>query len=398
MTSKIHGNLKRDLEEELKTLSGYYPVVTVLGPRQSGKTTLTRLAFPEKPYVNLEAPDIRAAALFDPRSFFDQYPEGAILDFIQHCPELLSYIQQIIDSRSETGLFILTGSHQPSLIAAMTQSLAGRTGLLTLLPLSMMELKRSDLLENTMEEIAYKGFYPRIFKAGIPATKFYRDYLETYVQRDVRQIAAIKDLRQFHLFLKLCAGRTGQLINMNTLSTEVGVSSHTVKHWLSILEASFIIRILPPYFENTGKRLTKSPKLYFIDTGLCCFLLDIHTSQQLAQHPLRGSIFETMIVADQLKQAINTGKDYTFYFYRDSSGHEVDLLYQTSEGWVGCEIKASKTFNPIFFKGLKYLSSNLSGNLCESKVIYLGDTMRFKIGYAENFKEIGDLKAKPDVD
>jgi predicted AAA+ superfamily ATPase len=397
MTSKLHENLKRDLEKELKTLSQYYPVVTVLGPRQSGKTTLTRLSFPKKPYVNLEAPDTRAAALFDPRGFFGQYPEGAILDEIQHCPELLSYIQEIIDHRSETGIFILTGSHQPSLIASMTQSLAGRTGLLTLFPLSIKELQSADLLESTMEEIAYNGFYPRIFKSAIPPTKFYRDYLETYVQRDVRQLAAIKDLRQFHLFLKLCAGRTGQLINMNTLATEVGVSSHTIKHWISILEASFVIRILPPYFENIGKRLVKSPKLYFVDTGLCCFLLDIRTPQQLNQHPLRGSIFETMIVMDQLKQSINTGKDYTFYFYRDSAGHEVDLLYQTPKGWVGCEIKASKTFNPNFFKGLKYLTSTLSENLYQSKVIYLGDTMRFQIGVAENFKEIGDLKAKPDA-
>lgn len=386
MTSILHENLKRDLEHELKALAQYYPIVTVLGPRQSGKTTLTRLSFPEKPYVNLEAPDVRAAALFDPNSFFDRYPQGAILDEIQHCPELLSYIQVIVDDRSETGLFILTGSHQPSLVAAMTQSLAGRTGILTLLPFSMAELNFANILDETMEEIACKGFYPRIFKTLIPATKFYRDYLETYVQRDVRQMVAIKDLRQFHLFLKLCAGRTGQLVNMNTLALEVGVSSHTVKHWISILEASFIIRILPPYFANIGKRLTKSPKIYFVDTGLCCFLLDIQTPQQLAHHPLRGSIFENLVVMDKIKQFINTGKDYAFYFYRDSAGHEVDLLYQTPEGWVGCEIKASKTFNPHFFKGLTYLNATLPEGLHQQKIIYLGDSLSFNLGDVENFK------------
>src|SRR3990167_7093979 len=263
---------KRELEKEIKEIVKGYPILTVIGPRQSGKTTTVKYLFPEKKYVNLEFPDVRALALNDPRAFLEQFPDGAILDEIQRVPELLSYIQPIVDEKDIKGMFILTGSHQLELQQAISQSLSGRTALLTLLPLSLKEIENSKI-DISLNEWILKGGYPRIYKENLDPFKAYRNYFQTYVERDVRQVIQVKDLIQFERFVQILAGRVGQILNMEEIGGEVGISSHTVKHWISILEASFIIFRLPPYFENLGKRVIKSPKLYFNDVGLLCYLL-----------------------------------------------------------------------------------------------------------------------------
>ena len=288
---------KKDIETELKELAKQYPIVTVIGPRQSGKTTLVKHAFPKKLYANLEFPDIREMALSDPRGFLEQFPDGAILDEIQRAPQLLSYIQPLVDGRDEKGMFILTGSHQVELQEAVSQSLAGRTALLTLLPMTLLELKNAGF-NLSVNEWLLKGGYPRIYKEGLDPTKAYRNYFQAYVERDLRLLIQVKDLMQFERFIQILAGRIGQIINMEEIVGEVGISSHTVKHWISILEASFIVFRLPPYFENFGKRAIKSPKIYFNDVGLASYLLGIQNETQITRDPLRGNLFENALILE----------------------------------------------------------------------------------------------------
>ena len=361
----------RSLISELESLAKDYPIVTVMGPRQSGKTTLVRNVFPNKPYANLEALDVREAADLDPRGFLEKYPEGAILDEIQRAPKLLSYIQIIVDEAEQKGMFILTGSHQVELHQAITQSLAGRTALLNLLPMSLKELSLAGF-EMTLDEAIFKGGYPRVFNDELNPTKAYRNYFQTYVERDLRQLIQIKNLTQFQHLVRICAGRIGQIINLEGIGNDVGISSNTVKEWLSILEASFILIRLYPYYENFGKRMIKSPKLYFTDVGLATYLLGIENIEQLVRDPLRGNLVENLVLLELYKSRYNQGLDPQLFFYRDTHGHEVDLIFQTGNQLVPIEIKAAKTFNKEFLKNLIYFQKLVGERCKEGFLIYAG--------------------------
>lgn len=357
---------------ELIELAKDYPIITILGPRQSGKTTLVRHIFPQKAYVNLEALDIQALAAMDPRGFLEQYPNGAILDEIQRVPDLLSYIQVIVDEVQPKGMFILTGSHQLEFHQAITQSLAGRTAILSLLPMSLKELSKAGI-ELTVEEALLKGGYPRIFKDDLDPTKAYRNYFQTYIERDLRQLIQVKDLNQFQRFVKVCAGRIGQIFNAESIGNDVGVSSNTIKEWISILEASFVLFRLQPYFENFGKRIIKSPKIYFYDVGLATYLLGIENTEQLSRDPLRGHLIENLVILELMKDRLNKGLDPQLYYFRDTHGHEVDVIFQSGRQLIPIEIKASKTFNKDFLKNIEFFK-NLTNERCGiGALIYTGN-------------------------
>lgn len=363
--------LTRHIEPELISLSQQYPVVTVLGPRQSGKTTVVRKTFPKKPYVNLEDPETRGLAHDDPRGFLGQFPDGAVLDEIQREPTLLSYIQVRVDENPEPGQFILTGSHQPELHAVISQSLAGRTALLTLYPFSMAEMK--DVYDTTNpDRLIVEGFFPRLYDPGQTHAKAHANYIATYLERDVRQITQIKDLMSFQKFLHLCAGRVGQLLNMNGLANDVGVSSNTIKQWISVLQASFMVVLLPPFYENVGKRLMKSPKLYFTDVGLASYLLGIRTPEQAQRDPLRGSLFENLVVMEFYKHLCNQGIVPELYFYRDHTGQEVDIVYKHDQAFYNVEIKSSETYQRTMLKSLRAFSE-LVTLPCHNSLVYAGE-------------------------
>lgn len=363
---------KRDLEAELKELAKGYPVVMVMGPRESGKTTIVEHAFPEKKYANLEYPDVRALAQNDPRGFLDQFPDGAILDEIQRLPQLLSYIQPLVDKKDQKGMFILTGSHQLDLQEAISQSLAGRTAVLTLLPLNLAELGNAGI-DLSLNQWILKGGYPRIYKENLDPTKAYRNYFQTYVERDLRQVIQVKDLIQFERFVQILAGRIGQILNMEEIGGEVGISSHTVKHWISILEASFIIFRLHPYFDNFGKRIIKSPKLFFNDVGLASYLLGIENEIQLNRDPLRGNLFENAIILELKKYRLNRGMDPSLFYYRDTLKNEVDVIYKKGHELIPIEIKSSKTFHIEFIKKLEFFQKIAKTRVSCSYLIYAGD-------------------------
>ena len=363
---------RRFLTKELTELAKQYPVVTVIGPRQSGKTTLVRHVFPGKPYVNLEALDTQEMARSDPRSFLGRYPEGAIFDEIQRVPPLLSYIQLIVDERQRKGMFILTGSHQLELHQAITQSLAGRTALLNLLPMSLAELTEAGV-ELSLDEAVFKGGYPRIFNDKLDPTKAYRNYFQTYIERDLRQLIHVKDLVQFQRFVRLCAGRIGQLLNLEGLGNEVGVSSPTIKEWVSLLEASFIAIRLQPYYENFGKRIIKSPKLYFTDVGLATYLLGIENIDQLSRDPLRGHLVENLVLLELIKARLNQGLDPQLYYFRDTHGHEIDCIFQSANNLIPIEIKAAQTFTKDFLKNLYFFQNSVGDRCKKGFLIYAGD-------------------------
>ncbi len=355
----------------IQDLATKYPVVTLLGPRQSGKTTLVRRAFPKKPYVNMEDADNRSLATLDPKSFMQTYPDGAILDEVQRTPHLLSYIQVKVDEEDRKGMFILTGSHQAALHSAVSQSLAGRTSLLRLLPLSLQEMRNANI-SDPLEAIILKGGYPKIYKENLPISNAYSSYFQTYVERDVRQILQVKDVIQFERFIKLTASRIGQLVNYASLASDVGVSAVTIKEWIAVLEATYILIRLEPYFENFGKRLIKSPKLYFADTGLACHLLGIDTTEQLTKDPLYGNLFENWVVVELMKARFNQAMDPRLYFYRDVSGREIDLLFQQGSRLIPIEIKSSKTFSSSFLAGLKYFHEQTPQKAEGGALIYAG--------------------------
>ncbi|MCP5492667.1 MAG: ATP-binding protein [Chlamydiales bacterium] len=363
---------QRRLQKEVLELAQGLPVVTITGPRQSGKTTLVRHCFPNKPYINLESPDVRNAAIADPRGFFSRLPDGAILDEIQRAPELLSYIQVIVDEAKKKGMFILTGSQQIEVHEAISQSLAGRVGLLQLLPMSLGELSNAGF-DLTIDQALVQGGYPRIFADQLNPTKVYRSYFETYIERDLRQVIQVKDLSLFQNFMMLCAGRIGQVVNFVSLSNDVGVSVNTIKQWLSILEASFVIIRLRPYFENFGKRLVKSPKLFFSDTGLAAFLLGIENAEQMRRDPLRGNLMENLVFLELYKARINQGLDPRLYYFRDSSGNEVDFIYQRARELIPIEVKAAQTYHSSFFKTLEYFKKVVKNRCPKGYVIYAGD-------------------------
>jgi predicted AAA+ superfamily ATPase len=363
--------IQREIMPELLESSRSYPIVTILGPRQSGKTTLAKLAFPGKTYVNLEAPDERQFALTDPRRFLERFTEGAILDEIQRAPELLSYLQTIVDEEKQNGRFVLTGSHQLELQESITQSLAGRTGMLHLYPLSLSELKGvSNQL--SLDEQMMHGGYPRIYEHHIAPLRYYRDYTQTYLERDLKQITQVKDLDQFQRFLYLCAARVGCLVDYTSFANELGISRHTIKHWISVLKASFIIVTLPPYFENFGKQIIKSSKLYFTDVGLLCYLLGIQEAIQIERHPLRGQIFENLVLLELIKNDVNRGIEPRLFFYRDNNQNEVDIIKPKGSDLIAIEIKSSQTFNKAFLKpGEKFKSFAKNRNV-QKAVIYSG--------------------------
>lgn len=354
-----------------------YPVVTVLGPRQSGKTTLCRMAFPDKPYVNLEQPDVRDFAQQDPKAFLAQYPDGAVLDEIQNVPTLLSWLQVLTDADPRKGRFVLTGSHQLQVNAHITQSLAGRTAVLELLPLSLSELAAvgdgATVGPDDVNQMMLQGGYPRIHAQDLPPEVMLSDYFATYVERDVRQLINLRHLREFGQCVRLLAGRTGQLLNQTSLGNEVGVSSNTITQWLSLLEASFLVFSLAAWSVNIGKRLVKSPKVYFYDVGLACWLLGIKTVEQLQHHPLRGALFENLVVLEVMKSLRNQGLRDPLYFFRDSNGLEVDLLLEHADGVQLIEIKASQTVAAPLFKNLRTVSALLGERVKSQHLVYGGD-------------------------
>lgn len=365
-------SIKREITAELLHCSKEYPVITLIGPRQSGKTTLVKNVFFKHSYVNLENPEIKKIAVDDPKTLLAHYPPPVIFDEIQNVPELLSWIQVIVDEKPDKkAQFILTGSHQMQLRQSVTQSLAGRTALLTLLPFSMLEL--SDYVNKTERSaMILNGFMPRLHDQNIRRERFYRDYYLTYVERDVRKLISIENQNAFELFLRLLAGRVGNEINYTDISNQVGISSVQIKKWISILEASFIIFRLPPYYTNFGKRLTKSPKIYFIEVGLAAYLLGIENEQQLERDPAFGGLFENMIIAEALKQRLNVGKDPALHFFRDHHQNEVDLLYTVDGNTTPVEIKSSRTYNSEFTKGIKYFQK-ISKTNNRGLVMYDGD-------------------------
>ncbi len=379
--------IKREISKYLLAISKKYPVVTITGPRQSGKTTLAKSVFNKKKYINLEAIDTREFAVNDPRGFLKRLPNGAILDEIQRAPLLLSYIQEIVDEKNINGMFILTGSQQFEVTNSINQSLAGRTALLKLLPFTISEVSKNYSVTE-VNELLYKGFYPRIYDKNLNPTQAYADYYETYVERDLRQLSEIKNLSAFNKFVKLCAGRSGQLLNLNNLGNDVGISHTTAREWLTILEASYIVFLLEPLHKNIKKRLVKSPKLYFYDVGLASFLLGIENIAHLETHPLRGNLFENLIIIEALKYRYNSGRTNNLNFYRDNTGNEVDLIYNIGNNAIPFEIKAGETLVKDFFKGLniyekifpKFSSDNFS-----KYVIYGGN----------NSQTRGNIKIKP---
>ena len=364
--------IKRDIQKELVKSSSEYPVTTIIGPRQSGKTTLVQMAFPDKKYFSLEDPDIRMAAEADPRAFLNQLENGAILDEIQRLPILLSYIQGFVDKKRRPGQFILTGSHQPLLQEAISQSLAGRTAMLTLWPFSFSELRRYEMKLEAFDLIV-KGFFPRLHENGLESRRFYNAYVQTYVERDLRSLVQLRDLSLFQKFLLLLAGRVGRVVNFASLSNDLGVSGTTVKNWLNVLKASYVVFELPPYFENIRKRVVKSPKIYFTDPGLAAFLLGIHSEKQAARDPLRGGLYENLAVVEIIKGALNKGIRPDVYFYRDSNGREVDLIIREDGRLTGVEIKSASTFSKEFLKGLEFFKNLGLSNTTPGVVLYNGD-------------------------
>lgn len=346
--------IKREIESELKILVTEYPVVTILGPRQAGKTTLAKNILTDYEYSNLESPEEREFAEIDPKAYLFQFKKNVIIDEIQRVPKLLSYIQVIVDQNKKNGQFVLTGSHQLQLQEAITQSLAGRTALLNLLPLSLSELENTKYKKNSFEAYAISGFMPRIYDQAQRPTTAYSNYYQTYIERDLKQLINIRDLSLFEKFFKILAGRVGQISDLSSLANDVGVDSKTISKWLSILEASYIIFKLPPFYENFGKRVIKSPKYYFTDIGLLCFILGITKENQVSRDPLVGHIFENLIVIECLKYLYNKGEIANIYFFRDSNGNEVDLLIKKGRDFIPIEIKSSSTFSKKQLKGLEY--------------------------------------------
>ena len=361
----------RQIARELAATANEFPVVTIIGPRQAGKTTLARMQFPNHAYANLEAPDIRMLATSDPHAFFSQFPPPVIIDEIQRVPELLSTIQVLADSSPQRGQYILTGSHQLRLQEAVAQSLAGRTALLRLLPLSISELKATGIT-HTRDEFIYQGFMPRLYNEKVNPTRLYRNYCQTYIERDIRQMINLRRLIDFENFMRLLAGRVGQILNLSSLSNDVGVSSTTLKEWLSVLEASHTIFRLNPYFENFGKRIIKSPKIYFTDVGLASYLLGIESPALATRDPLIGNLFENMVVIEALKARLNAGKEPELYFYRDNKGNEVDLLFRQNRQLIPIEIKSAMTFNPEFAKGIAQFQK-IASSAQKGHIIYAGN-------------------------
>lgn len=365
--------ITRIMQEKLIDLAGKYPVVSVIGPRQSGKTTLVRATFPEKRYLSLEDPDTREFAQSDPRGFLTTHSDSVILDEVQRVPQLFSYIQTIVDRGQQSGQFVLTGSNNYLLQENLSQTLAGRVAILKLLPLSIEEIVNAGYQTNNYEEYIFKGLYPRIYDHLLNPEIWYANYIQTYIERDVRLIKNISDIGAFQRFIKLCAGRIGQLLNLSSLGNDCGISHNTAKSWLSILESSFIVFLLQPHYENFSKRLVKQPKIYFYDPGLAASLLGIESEGQLNTHYLKGGLFESFIIAELTKYRFNRSLEPQIYFWRDNKGSEVDCIIEFQNSLIPVEIKAGKTINLDYFKMLSYWSSLAAGKAGSSFLIYGGN-------------------------
>lgn len=374
----------RVLEPHLREVSARYPVVTVTGPRQSGKSTLCRIAFPDKPYVSLETPSQRSFAMEDPLGFLAQFPNGAIFDEFQRVPDLPSYLQGLIDDDPAPGRYILTGSHHLALAHSVSQSLAGRAAFLNLLPMSRDEIESFPDHPRDRIESIWSGSYPRIFDRHLPPGEWLANYIASYVERDVRQIVNIGDLTAFQTFLRMCAGRSGQLLNLASLGSDCGISHTTAKSWISVLEASWIAFRLPPFHANLGKRLIKTPKLYFYDTGLLCSLLGISAPAQLVSHPLQGAVFENWVVTEVVKHLLHRGQSVPLTFFRDQHGHEVDLLVERVGRLAAVEVKSSSTPMASHFDGLASLRELLARNShaanFEALIVYGGESQARSAG------------------
>lgn len=350
-----------------------FPVLAITGPRQSGKTTLARAVFADKPYVSLEDPEEREFADADPRGFLARFPEGALFDEAQRCPDLFSYLQGVVDERRRMGEFILTGSRQFGLMSNIAQSLSGRAGVLQLLPLSLAELNEGGKLPAALDAAMFQGSYPALYDRPVSPGDWFPNYVSTYVERDVRQLLAVRDLSLFQRFLKMCAARSGQLLNLSALAADCGISHVTAREWLTVLEASYIVYLLRPYHRNFGKRLVKMPKLYFLDTGLMAYLLGIRDANTLATHASRGALFETLVVSEWIKRQFNTGQTAELYFWRDSAGHEVDLLVPQGERFTPVEIKSGATFSGDWTAALRKLSALFGDAALPPGIVFGGE-------------------------
>ena len=366
--------IPRKLANKLLELSKGFPVVSLTGPRQSGKTTLVKSVFSDYTYVSLENTDTVLAAQEDPRRFLAAHQDsGVIIDEAQRAPELFSYLQGIVDASKKMGRYILTGSQNFLLLENITQSLAGRTAIVHLLPFSADEIKPAKLLGDSLDKTMFKGMYPPLYDRPVAPTDFYPSYIETYLERDVRSIKNIGSLALFRKFIQLCAGRCGQLLNMTCLGNEIGVDHKTIRSWISVLEASFIIFLLQPYHRNWNKRLVKQPKLYFYDTGLLCSLLNLRNADDLANHHLRGSIYENYVITEHLKGQLHAGIKPSVYFWRDHSGHEVDMIVEQGTTLKAIEIKSTTTLNPELFKGLRWFSKQANLPPDDCVLVYGGE-------------------------
>jgi uncharacterized protein len=362
----------------IKAAKGY-PVVAITGPRQSGKTTLSRMVFADKPYTTLEDPDQLDFALSDPRGFLQQFPKGAVLDEIQRAPKLFSYIQGIVDEQRKPGLFILTGSQHFGLLAQVSQTLAGRVATLELLPFSFPELKAAGLSIASLDQLLFQGQYPALYDRHLDPLDWYADYIRTYVERDVRQITAVQDLNLFQTFVRLCAARVGQVLDVASIANDAGVAHNTARAWISVLEASYVVYRLTPHHRNFSKRLIKRPKLYFYDTGLVARLLGIRSPEELRHHPLRGSLFESWVVSEVCKWRFHNRQPLPIHFWREHKGKEIDLLIDVGNKVVAVEVKAGATINSDFFRDLEYYRNLVSGYLKASFLVYGGDQRQTRL-------------------
>ena len=364
--------IPRQAAATLVSLAKGFPIVAVTGPRQSGKTTLVQAVFPEKPYVSLEEPDKLELLVSDPRGFLANYPDGAVIDEAQRFPGLFSYLQTLVDRRKKSGLFILTGSQQFGLLSKISQSLAGRTGLVELLPFSLKELTAARIRLSAPPAQIYRGFYPPIYDRKLSPDQWYPNYVLTYLERDVRNILNVRNLSSFQKFLRMCAGRSGQLLNLSSLASDCGITHNTALSWISVLEASYIVFLLRPHHKNFGKRLVKSPKIFFYDSGLAAWLLNIQGPDHLAIHPQRGSLFEGFIISELIKDRFNRGLTSNLYFWRNNLGDEIDVVIDLGTRLVPVEIKSGETLNPDYFRGLKKWKKMTSDAAGPSYLVYGG--------------------------
>jgi predicted AAA+ superfamily ATPase len=365
--------IPRTAQSTLLRLAQGFPIVVITGPRQSGKTTLAQATFPDKPYLSLEDPDIRAVAESDPRRLLASYPDGAVLDEAQRAPQLFSYLQTHVDANLRPGMFVLTGSQQFGLLSRITQSLAGRVGIVQLLPFSLVELQAVGRLPEKTDTLLYRGCYPPLYDRALSPGDWFAGYVTTYVERDLRRLISVRDLSAFQRFVKMCAARTGQLLNLSALAADSGISHNTASAWISVLEASYLVHLLRPHYRNFNKRLVKMPKLYFCDAGLAAWLAGIRRMEDLVFHPLRGAIFETLVVGEFLKRCWHDGMPSNLYFWRDSKGLEIDLLLEQGDVLTPVEIKSGETIASDYLDNLKKWAA-LSGNSeQQSWLIYAGE-------------------------